>query len=141
VSRFVVDASVAAKWLIPEPLSEAALRLRNRDYALFCPDLLYLEVGNVLWKKVRSGEIREGAARPLLRALLEAPLRAESSVAILPAAWEISVRYARSVYDSLYLALSLALDARLVTADRRFLRALSPTPLADRIVWVEELPS
>jgi predicted nucleic acid-binding protein len=138
--RYVVDASVAAKWLVPEPLTEAALRLRDRGHTLFCPDLLYLEVGNVLWKKVRSEELGEETARPMLRALFEAPLRPEPSAAILPAAWEISVRYGRSVYDALYLALSVALDAPLVTADRRLLRALRSTGLGERLVWVEDLP-
>lgn len=137
--RYVVDASVAAKWLVPEPLTEAALRLRGSGTTLFCPDLLYLEVGNVLWKKVRSRELGEDAARPMLRALFEAPLRAEPSAAILPAAWEISVRHGRSVYDALYLALSVALDAPLVTADRRLLRALRSTSLGQRLVWVEDL--
>ena len=137
--RYVVDASVAAKWLVPEPLTEAALRLRDPGHTLFCPDLLYLEVGNVLWKKVRSEELREEIARPMLRALLEAPLRPEPSAAILPGAWEISVQYGRSVYDALYLALSVALDAPLVTADRRLLRALRATRLGRRLVWVEDL--
>jgi predicted nucleic acid-binding protein len=137
--RYVVDASVAAKWLVPEPLTEAALRLRDPRHTLFCPDLLYLEVGNVLWKKVRSEELREETARPMLRALFEAPLRPEPSAAILPGAWEISVQYGRSVYDALYLALSVALDAPLVTADRRLFRALRATRLGRRLVWVEDL--
>ena len=137
--KCVVDASVAAKWLVPEPLTDAALRLRDPGYTMLCPDLLYLEVGNVLWKKVRSRELREDAARPMLRALFEAPLRAEPSAPILPAAWEISVLYGRSVYDALYLALSVALGAPLVTADRRLFRAIRSTSLGEWLVWVEDL--
>ena len=54
---------------------------------------------------------------------------------------EIAVRYDRSLYDSLYLALSAAVDAPLVTADLRFFRALSSTRLGKRMMWVEELPA
>lgn len=136
----VVDASVAAKWLVREPLTDEALRLRGPDYDLFCPDFLFLEVGNVLWKKVRSRELEEDIARLMVTALFEAPLRAERSAALLPAAWEISVRHDRSVYDAVYLALAVALDAPLVTADRRLLQALRSTEMENRIVWVKDLP-
>ena len=47
--KWVVDASVAAKWLVPEadsPLAEALL-----DDDLLAPDLLFAEVGNILWNK------------------------------------------------------------------------------------------
>lgn len=136
----VVDASVAAKWLVRERLTDEALRLRGPEYVLYCPDLLYPEVGNVLWKKVRAGEIEEADGRELVSILQEAPLRVEPSVALLPAAWEIAVGHDRSVYDGVYLALAAALDASLVTADRRFHRAFEGTGLGERFLRLEDLP-
>lgn len=136
----VVDASVAAKWLVRERLTDEALRLRGPEYVLYCPDLLYPEVGNVLWKKVRAGEIEEVDGRELVSILREAPLRVEPSVALLPAAWEIAIGHDRSVYDGVYLALALALDASLVTADRRFRRAFEGTGLGERFLRLEDLP-
>jgi predicted nucleic acid-binding protein len=44
------------------------------------------------------------------------------------------------VYDGVYLALAIALDAPLVTADRRLSRALRGSDLAERVVDVESLP-
>jgi predicted nucleic acid-binding protein len=140
VTTLVVDASVAAKWLIDEEGSGAALRLRAPEYELVCPDLLFLEVGNVVWRKVRASEIEESDGRDMVAAILGAPFHVEPAAALLPAAWEIAVRHDRSVYDGVYLALAVALDAPLVTADRRLARALGGSELAERVVDVESLP-
>ena len=40
----VIDANVAAKWLLPEPGSEAAVALQEGPQQLFAPDLIRLEV-------------------------------------------------------------------------------------------------
>ena len=139
MTTVVVDACVAAKWLIDEQGSDASLRLRQSEYELVCPDLLFLEVGNVIWRKVRAREIEEADGRAMVAAILEAPMQVESAVALLPAAWEIAVRHDRSVYDGVYLALAVAFDAPLVTADRRLARALAGSALEERVVSVERL--
>jgi predicted nucleic acid-binding protein len=136
----VVDASVAAKWLIHEEGTGAALRLEDPAWELACPDLLFLEVGNVVWRKVQSGEVDEEAGRRMVAAILDAPLQVEPSAALLPAAWEIAVRHDRTVYDGVYLALAVALDAPLVTADRRLVRGLESADFRGRILDVEDLP-
>jgi predicted nucleic acid-binding protein len=59
----VVDASVVAKWFIPEPYKDNAERLLrdflNDRIELTAPDLLIAEVGNLLWKRstLRKGDI------------------------------------------------------------------------------------
>ncbi len=57
MTRFVVDASAAIKWFLPEIHSTAALRLLDPSLELHAPDLLFPEVGNALWKLVKRGEI------------------------------------------------------------------------------------
>ena len=57
MSRYVVDASVAIKWVLPETHSEAALRLQHSNHHLHAPTFATLELGNVLIKKVRRGEL------------------------------------------------------------------------------------
>ena len=60
----VVDASVVIKWHVTEVHSPAALRLLRDDApALHAPDLVFPEVGNILWKKVRRGDLTEEQAR------------------------------------------------------------------------------
>lgn len=44
----VVDASVVAKWYVPEIHTLAALKLLDGTYGLDAPDLLPSELGNIL---------------------------------------------------------------------------------------------
>ena len=60
MSEYVVDASVAAKWVIDEPGTFQALKLRR--HVLYAPDLLIAECANIVWKKVRLGELSEPEA-------------------------------------------------------------------------------
>jgi hypothetical protein len=69
VSLFVVDASVAIKWFLPEIHSDAALRLLAGEHTLHAPDLIFSEFGNVLWKRFRKREI----SRAEVSATIEAP--------------------------------------------------------------------
>ena len=57
MNRFVVDASVAIKWWVPEVHSADALRYLDPDIGREAPDLLLAEAGNILWKKVNRGEL------------------------------------------------------------------------------------
>lgn len=70
MKNYVIDASVAVKWYTPEPLSKAAdqyLQLYKENKAmLLAPDLLTIEVGNVLWKKTLTNEITGDDARTIL---------------------------------------------------------------------------
>ena len=53
----VVDSSVAIKWFVVEPYSVEAHAILEEYQAgtltLLAPDLLYAEVGNIVWKKHR----------------------------------------------------------------------------------------
>jgi predicted nucleic acid-binding protein len=55
--RLVVDASVAVKWVLKEPDSDAARRIAEQA-ELLAPDLLWAELGSLLWRRQRQGELR-----------------------------------------------------------------------------------
>ncbi len=133
----VVDASVAAKWFIPEVHSDSAAHLLDSELVLLAPDLIGAEFGNILWKKVRRREITKEEAVAILKAFASLPLDIHPSAALLAAAFEIAVSLDRTVYDSLYLALAEAENCVLVTADARFHDAVRRSALADHIEWVE----
>lgn len=54
---YVVDASVAVKWLIAEPLSDESAKLLDADVTLPAPDLLFAEATSALAAKHRHGEL------------------------------------------------------------------------------------
>lgn len=56
---------------------------------------------------------------------------------LLLAALEMAINSQRSVYDSLYLALSSSDNCQMVTADQKLCHALPGTLLAVYLLWIE----
>jgi predicted nucleic acid-binding protein len=139
VSHFVVDASIAVKWFLPEIHGDAAVRLLGGDHSLVAPDLLFPEVGNVLWKPVRRREATVSEAQATLDALASLPIEVQGSPPLMPLAFEIAGHASRSVYDTLYLAVAVLRGCRLVTADRKLYAALAGGDLSQHLMWVTDL--
>ncbi len=120
----VVDASIVAKWLVPEDLSSQALALRGR-YDFAAPDLLHAELANILWKKVRRGEISEDEALAGLHVFAHAEFLLEKCETLIRQALQLACQIDHPAYDCFYLCLAAKLDTVLVTADDRLLRRLA----------------
>lgn len=140
MSFFVIDASVAIKWFLPEVHSDAALRLLAGQHTLHAPDLLFSEFGNVLWKRFRRNELTKNEAGAAIDALLSLPLQVQASHSLLPLALEIACGENRTVYDSLYLAAALMLQYPCVTADGKLYRSLTKGRFSAHLLWVEDIP-
>ena len=140
MTRLVVDASVAVKWLVPESHADAARRILSPNHELLAPDLIWAEVGNVIWKKWRRGEVSGHTAGDLLQDFRRYPVQTFASRALMSAAWDLVERYSRSFYDSLYLALAASSECPLVTADLKLYNRLKDGPFGERLVWVEDTP-
>ena len=135
MSPSVVDASVAVKWFVVEEHSDVALAvLRKED--LIAPDLLWPEIGNIVWKKVQRRELAEKDARLVLDLFLKAPITSYNSAAMITAALDVALETGRTVYDSLYVALAAMEGCRMITADRRLFNSLVGTAYAGLSVWL-----
>ena len=125
----VLDASVAAKWLVwaGEPLEAEALglvKLRNQGQLEFVvPDLFWPEMGSILCKAVQRVRCTEEVARRSIHELRNYHLPTAPSEPLLESAFAIARRYDRSFYDSIYLALAVSRQATLVTADEKLANA------------------
>lgn len=126
----VVDASVAAKWFLPEPDAPAALRLLSGRYHLVAPDLIRAEFGNIVWKLYARGTLDAKEASDMVEHFLSMPLEIHDSTYLLALALQIAIATKRTVYDSLYLALAMDVNGTVLTADERWLNALQTTPFA-----------
>ena len=106
VKTFVVDASVAIKWVIEEPGTKEALRLRR--HRLLAPDLLIPECANILWKKVRRKELSSEEAEFAARLLARADTELEPMRALFEQAIKLALALDHPAYDCAYLALAEA---------------------------------
>lgn len=124
---FVLDCSVAAKWVLPEPDGAPAVRLFERyeagEISLIAPDLLLVEVASLLSKRHRRKQISVEQAREAFGFMTNAAPKLFEAGPRLHRALDLSLRYQMSLWDCVYLALALERDCPFLTADRRLLRA------------------
>lgn len=124
----VVDASVALKWVLDEAGSAAASGLLD-GRELFAPPLLAIEAANALWAVARRGQITGAEAEDALDLILRAPFQPLPFGLRLPIrALELAQLLDHPVYDCVYLALAVALERPVITADRRFAAAAGRDP-------------
>lgn len=142
MSGFVVDASVAIKWLVDEPGAELATLLLG--YPLAAPDLLGPECANVLWKKVMRGELSAPEAETMAAALETADIALHPTRPHWRAAVAAASTLRHPAYECIYVCLAADLARPLVTADARLVDvvrgASSPARFADLVVPLNELP-
>ena len=138
MKEFVVDASVAIKWFVPEGHWAEASRLIDPDITLHAPDLFVAEMGNILWKKLRRREIDRQQAAAIVAAIGDSNVQLWPSSDLLPVAFDLAAALNHPVYDCLYLAAAIARNAAVVTADARFHAAVIPTRYARHVRWIED---
>ena len=128
---YVLDASVAAKWYLPlgENLVEESVHLldefKSGRARLAVPDLFWPEMGNIFWKAVRKKRISMQSADEALQSLSALRIPTVPSFPLLRNAYTIATRFQCTVYDCTYVALAVASERPLVTADERLANTLA----------------
>jgi predicted nucleic acid-binding protein len=116
--NYVLDAAVAIKWFVDEPLRPMALRLLDGRLGLHAPELILMEMGEIARRKLRRDEMTLEQAE---RALSQGPSFFEC---LHPAhelherALQLSLALDRPVSEGFYLAIADRLKAPLVTTNR-----------------------
>jgi predicted nucleic acid-binding protein len=121
---FVVDASMAAAWILPDEHSPAAEALMPRSPATPArvPSLFWHEIRSVALMAERRGRIAEGQAIGALARLRRLPLE-DADDGRDEAVLALAVKHALSAYDAAYLALAIAEALPLATLDRKLAAA------------------
>lgn len=116
----VIDASVAAKWFVDEPDSDAAravlLDLRDGPSWFSVPELFFVEMLSVLSRMTESEE----QLKQLLGILEDLGFaRLALGHEILERAAELAYSWGLSAYDAVYAATADLLGGQWLTADTR----------------------
>jgi predicted nucleic acid-binding protein len=118
----VLDASVVIDWLIR---SSAVQRIESRIFSpnqsLHAPELLDLEIAQVLRRLVREDTISTSRAETAIEDLLEMRITRYPHSVLLPRIWQL--RHNLSAYDAAYVVLAERLGATLLTRDSRLASA------------------
>lgn len=138
MDRIVIDSSVVIKWFVTGPLSAEARRVlegyESGELTLLAPDLLVAEIGNIVWKKIRLQGLAKADAEQIIAAFREMDIALIPSAELLGHAFQIAMAHERTVYDSLYIALSEREQCVFITADERLVNAVNKS--FPKTVWV-----
>lgn len=136
IKRYVIDASVAAKWYFREELSDRADALLEQENEILAPGLLAVEIATLVWKRARRGEITEAVGDRIVAALREVPFEIRPTVELVTAALPLALHRGLTLHDAFYVALAVKSGSPLVTADRKLYDILRGGPLADHAMWL-----
>jgi predicted nucleic acid-binding protein len=129
--KYVLDASVALKWVLPEPLAAKARQLRDelqqQVHELLAPDVFPAEVAHALTRAERKKPIPLGYAAAFLANVLRTSPVLHQYIPLLARATDISSQARVGIYDCLYVALAELQQCELVTADDKLVKNLQPS--------------
>ena len=121
--QFVLDASVALEWFIPEPrfahpYAAAVLTAIGRDEITpAVPDFWHYEVASALLTARRSGRIGAGKLKSATATLAAFQLATMVLQLTAPEVIDAGLRYYLQGYDAVYFELARRLNAPMATLD------------------------
>ena len=131
MENVVVDSSIAIKWFVVEPHSEDSRKVLDGyqvgNLNLLAPDLINSEIGNIIWKKHRLQGLSTSDAQEIIDAFQTISFTFTPTAGLLGEAYRLAVAHQRTVYDMMYVALSIREQCRFVTADDRMVNAIART--------------
>jgi predicted nucleic acid-binding protein len=118
----VLDASAAVDWLVQTAAApRIESRIFSRNQSLHAPELLDLEVAQVLRRLVREGALSASRAEIAMQDLLDLRITRYPHSVLLPRIWQL--RHNLSAYDAAYVVLAEKLGATLLTRDAKLASA------------------
>lgn len=120
MTRYVIDASAAAEYLLRTPLGHKLGELIE-GAALVAPALLDVEVLSVLRRAVLHQKLAETRAQLAIQDLSDWPLDRVPHTSLIREAWRH--RHNVSAYDAFYVAVARLYEAPLLTTDGPLSRA------------------
>ncbi len=114
----VVDASCLLELLLNSPRAIRILEVLN-DHAdeIFAPSLIDVEVCHVLRRYVLLKVVSAQRGKEAVEELAEFPLERFPPAVLLSRMWQLRTNL--TAYDAAYVALAEALDAVLITCDKK----------------------
>lgn len=117
----VLDASVAVKWFVPEPLSAEARALlpalQSGELELIAPELIVAEFGHSLRKYFFGGQLQAAECPAFMRDFLALNVERVALGALAEDAMRLTTAHMATYYDAVYVALAQRANVQVLTAD------------------------
>ena len=132
MTALVVDASVAAVWLLEDedhPIAEAAYQYVESSDAIV-PQIWQFEIRNILITSARRRRISIDDVESLLTVVDELGMSTDHEPDF-HATMQLALTHNLTFYDALYLELAIRRDAQVATLDSDLVRAATAAGLSD----------
>ncbi len=119
----VIDTSAFSKFLIKEENWKKVVFYLDPSLEPYSVDLLLIEAANVIWKytekyRLIARQQAFGLYEQMMKLVNGEVLVIEPSSKYIKNALKIAIEHNISVYDALFLAQAMTLNAKLITSDR-----------------------
>jgi predicted nucleic acid-binding protein len=129
--KYVLDSSVAVKWVSAEQFAAEARKLRddldNAVHEFLAPDIFTSELSHALTRAERQRRITVGEALSFWLNVMATPPQFFPALPLTVRSIEISSQMRIGVYDCLYIALAERELCEFITADDRLVNNLHTT--------------
>jgi len=136
LTTYIIDASVAVRWVVDLPHQQEARSLLTFRNRLLAPDFLHAEVGNALTKLIRGKAVSHADGMEAYEDFFRAPVHVLPARPLAHQAMKLALKSGQSLYDCLYLSLAISETGLFATADGRFWKAMKATPHAKHIHFI-----
>lgn len=124
MKRFVLDASVAVKWFLPEIHQAESFNLLKSNPVLIAPEFLKVEFDSILSKWCRSGRVNYERAEEVRSVFNKIKIYFVDLDDIADISFEISAKMPVTYYDALYLCTAKLYECKMVTFDRKLYKSV-----------------
>lgn len=124
--KYILDSSVAVKWILVELHSDKANLLRddyrNAIHELISPDVFPVEVMHALTKAERQKRISANQGGILWADVMATCPKLVPYLSLIPRAYDIASQLRIGIYDCLYVAHAEVENCELITADDKLVK-------------------
>jgi predicted nucleic acid-binding protein len=138
VTAYVVDASVAVKWLVYEESSDIAVAFARSNNSFVTPRMIVTEVANALARKAIQGAISSEDAKQQFMKLPYFFDEIFSVDDLVANALYNACQFRHPIYDLIYVEAARRRGIQLVTADQRLSANLANSDLATCILMLSD---
>ncbi len=135
----ILDASIIAKYLLPQENLDAVIKALPPDYDFCAPSIACYEIPSLLTKHMRRGNLSKKTAKDAyqkwLDGITEEWIYIYEIEDYMQMAMDLSYNLKHHLYDCCYLALAIVNNAPLITSDKK-LHARSQ-PLHSKLILVD----
>jgi predicted nucleic acid-binding protein len=134
----VVDANVAIKWTINQPLRAQARALLSASQTLVAPAMFVAEVTTAIWQYVRAGQIGAEQAQRGLSLIVDQVSLLDADAELAEDALNMGLELGHPPYDCFYLVSAMRRGAPFVTVDKRFINRLANTRHKSHVIHLAD---